>query len=311
MNSNFEQELKQGYRFQFTVFTPTYNRAHTLHRVYDSLHTQTYRDFEWLIIDDGSTDNTKELVEQWQKEANFPIRYIHQENAGKHVACNRGVCEAKGELFLTFDSDDACVPETLERFKYHWDSIPEDKRESFSAITALCVDREGRLVGNLFPFDIIDSNTFEMETKYHIVGDKWGFQRTDVLKEFPFPEIPGEKFVTEGIVWNRLSHKYQTRFVNEKLKIVEYMNDGLTASSVRVRASNPLGARLYYQEYLRLDIPLNKKIKNLINYIRFSFHADTSIPRIVVDSGYKSLASLLLPVGYVIYAKDVRELLTK
>ncbi len=311
MSSNFEQELKPGYRFQFTVFTPTYNRAHTLHRVYDSLKAQTYRDFEWLIIDDGSTDHTKELVEQWQKEANFRIRYIYQENAGKHVACNRGVCEANGELFLTFDSDDACVPETLERFKYHWDSIPEDKRDKFSAVTALCVDRDGRLVGNTFPFDISDSNTFEMETKYRILGDKWGFQRTDVLKEFPFPEIPGEKFITEGIVWNRLSNKYQTRFVNEKLKIVEYMIDGLTASSVRMRARNPIGARLYYQEYLRLNIPLKTKFKNLINYIRFSFHAGISIQEIVVGSGYRVLAMLLIPIGYLIYRKDIHELLNQ
>jgi hypothetical protein len=221
------------------------------------------------------------------------------------------VCEANGELFLTFDSDDACVPETLERFKYHWDSIPEDKRDKFSAVTALCVDRDGRLVGNTFPFDISDSNTFEMETKYRILGDKWGFQRTDVLKEFPFPEIPGEKFITEGIVWNRLSNKYQTRFVNEKLKIVEYMIDGLTASSVRMRARNPIGARLYYQEYLRLNIPLKTKFKNLINYIRFSFHAGISIQEIVVGSGYRVLAMLLIPIGYLIYRKDIHELLNQ
>src|SRR4028119_2117569 len=241
MTSSFEQEVKKGDRFLFTVFTPTYNRAHTLHRVYDSLKAQTYRDFEWLIVDDGSTDDTKQLVEQWQKEANFPIRYIYQENAGKHVACNRGVREAKGELFLTFDSDDACVPEALERFKYHWDSIPEDKRDNFSAVTALCVDQDGKLVGNTFPFDITDSNSIEIHTKYNSFGDKWGFQRTEVLKEFPFPEFPGEKFIAEGIVWNRLSSKYQTRYVNEKLKIVEYREDGITASSARMRARHPRG----------------------------------------------------------------------
>jgi glycosyltransferase involved in cell wall biosynthesis len=308
MTSSFEQEVKKGDRFLFTVFTPTYNRAHTLHRVYDSLKAQTYRDFEWLIVDDGSTDDTKQLVEQWQKEANFPIRYIYQENAGKHVACNRGVREAKGELFLTFDSDDACVPEALERFKYHWDSIPEDKRDNFSAVTALCVDQDGKLVGNTFPFDITDSNSIEIHTKYNSFGDKWGFQRTEVLKEFPFPEFPGEKFIAEGIVWNRLSSKYQTRYVNEKLKIVEYREDGITASSGRMRARHPRGARLYYQEYLRLDIPLKNKIRNLINYIRFSFHAHFSVQKVVIESEYTVLAMLLLPVGYLIYRKDLHEL---
>ncbi len=305
MTVNFERKLKQGYSFQFTVFTPTYNRAHILHRVYDSLKAQTYRDFEWLIVDDGSTDNTQLLVEQWQKEADFHIRYIYQENAGKHVACNRAVHKAKGELFLTFDSDDACVPKALERFKYHWDSIPEHKRDKFSAVTALCVDQEGKLVGNTFPFDITDSNSIEIHTKYHLVGDKWGFQRTAVLKEFPFPEIQGEKFITEGIVWNRLSIKYQTRYVNEKLKIIEYLPDGLTASSVKTRTKNPVGARLYYQEYIRLNVPLKSKIKNFINYARFSFHAEIGIKEIIDDSGGEILAILLIPIGYLLYRKDL------
>jgi glycosyltransferase involved in cell wall biosynthesis len=102
----------------FTVFTATYNRAHTLHRVYESLKEQTYRQFEWLIVDDGSTDTTRTLVETWQQEANFLISYYYQENQGKHVAINRGVQEARGEYFLIIDSDDTCVPQTLERFAH-------------------------------------------------------------------------------------------------------------------------------------------------------------------------------------------------
>src|SRR5258707_14117604 len=111
-----------AYEYVFTVFTPTWNRAHTLHRAYQSLHAQTFRNFEWLIVDDGSTDNTREIVEKWQAESEFPIRYIYQENQGKAAAFNRGVREAQGALFLTLDSDDACVNQALERFKYHWDS---------------------------------------------------------------------------------------------------------------------------------------------------------------------------------------------
>src|SRR5690242_19362698 len=101
----------------FTVFTPTYNRAHTIERVYRSLCTQNCRDFEWLVVDDGSTDGTEALIRQWQHEAEFPIRYFWQPNAGKHVAMNRGVAEASGSLFLTLDSDDACVPWALERLR--------------------------------------------------------------------------------------------------------------------------------------------------------------------------------------------------
>src|SRR5262249_2422136 len=99
----------------FTVFTPTYNRAHTLHRVFDSLCAQTLRDFEWLVIDDGSSDSTRELIDNWTKSAHFTIRYIKQDHSGKHIAHNCAVREARGQFFLTLDSDDACTPQALER----------------------------------------------------------------------------------------------------------------------------------------------------------------------------------------------------
>lgn len=302
--------LNQSYQYVFTVFTPTYNRAHTLYRVYKSLKAQIYRDFEWLIIDDGSIDSTCMLVKQWQKEAELPIHYIWQENQGKHVAFNRGVQEAKGELFLTFDSDDACVPEALERFNHQWHSIPEDERDKFSAVSALCVNQHGKLVGNAFPFDALDSTSIEIHTKYQVFGEKWGFHRTDVLKEFPFPEISGETFITEGIIWNRISLKYKTRFVNEKLRIYyEDMVDSLTASSVKVRAKNPKGARLYYKEYMKLPISIKWKMRNFINYIRFSFHARINPRQILLESDYKILALMLLLVGYLFYKRDSYKLL--
>lgn len=182
-----------SYKYTFTVFTPTFNRAHTLHRAYESLKAQTFRDFEWLIVDDGSNDNTKALVEKWQMEASFPIRYIFQENQGKHVAFNHGVELAEGELFLTFDSDDACVPVALERFKYHWDNIPLNEQNNFSAVTALCKDQKGTLVGDKFPLDITDSDSLEIRYKYKVKGEKWGFHRTDILKQFPFPDFENIK----------------------------------------------------------------------------------------------------------------------
>ena len=119
MASNKKITSKQKNDYIFTVFTPTYNRAHTLSRVYKSLADQTFKNFEWLIVDDGSTDGTKVLIEKWTEEASFPIRYFYQENQGKHIAHNLGVKKARGELFLSLDSDDTCVPEALERFNYH------------------------------------------------------------------------------------------------------------------------------------------------------------------------------------------------
>ena len=148
-----EAQMATPYEYAFTVFTATYNRAHTLHRVYDSLKAQTFRDFEWLVVDDGSSDTTEDLVRQWRRQSDFAIRYIWQNNAGKHIAVNRGVQQARGELFLIVDSDNAFVSEALERLKFHWDSIPEGEKEEFSAVTCLCEDPDGNLVGSRFPFD--------------------------------------------------------------------------------------------------------------------------------------------------------------
>jgi glycosyltransferase involved in cell wall biosynthesis len=203
----------------FTVFTPTFNRAHTLHRPYQSLRAQTSRNFEWLVVDDGSVDGTRELVEAWQREADFPIRYVAQANGGKHVAFNTGVREARGTLFLTLDSDDECVPTALERFAEHWRGIPESDRARFSAVTCLCVDQYGQLVGDRFPREILDSNSLELRYRYRVKGEKWGFQRTEVLRAFPFPEPSGVRYVHPSVVWNAISSIYVTRYVNEALRV--------------------------------------------------------------------------------------------
>ena len=210
----------------FTVFTATHDRAHLLQRVFDSLERQTYRDFEWLIVDDGSTDGTDSMVRDWALRADFPVRYVRQPHSGKHVAFNRGVREARGRLFLSWDSDDGAVPEALERFKVHWGSIPADRRARFSAVTALCMDEHGRPVGDRFPRDITDSEPLELYFRYRTRGEKWGFQRTDVLLEFPFPEPPGVSFVSESIVWFAIARRFKTRYVNEYLRI--YCSSGPT-----------------------------------------------------------------------------------
>ena len=178
-------------KYTFTVYTGTRNRAHTLRRPYDSLRSQTFRDFEWLIVDNDSTDGTDALVAEWQAEADFPIRYLRHENRGHHGSSNRAVTEARGELFLTLDSDDGCTPDALERFKPVWEDIPAEQRDRYSAVTALCVDENGDPTSGRFPFDPTDSNTTELRYRYHVTGEKWGFQRTDVMRAHPYPTIPG------------------------------------------------------------------------------------------------------------------------
>mgnify|MGYP000318435424 CR=1 FL=1 len=259
----------------FTVFTPTYNRAHTLGRVYESLRAQTFKDFEWVIVDDGSTDGTPDLVAGWKDLAEFPIRYFRKPNQGKHTAFNQGVREARGRLFLSLDSDDSCHPQALERFWHHWQSIPTDARPGFAALTALCEDESGKIVGQLYPSDIFDSDSSEIKHRYKVEGEKWGFIRTDILRQFPYPEPPGVTYVPESVVWIPIAARYKTRFVNEPLRIYhstagnQYTGSGLKRSHLE-------GLALWHQVVLNYEAkwfwhdPLDL-LRSTLHYVRFSF----------------------------------------
>jgi len=308
-----------NYKYKFTVFTPTYNRKHTLPRVYESLRNQTFRDFERLIVDDGSTDNTKELVEQWQKEANFPIHYFYQENQGKHIAFNRAVELAKGGLFLPLDSDDACVPEALERFWYHWNNIPNHLRNNFSGVTCLCQDENGNLVGDRFPKDVMDSDELEMKHRFKVKGEKWGFHRTDVLKQFPFPNLSKVGLIPESIVWDAIAARYKKRFINEPLRIfysVAWNPNRLTSQTIKNPAQHAVGRRMYHKENLNKYInewlfcdPVDF-LRSSVNYVRFSLHMKVAFKKQwdeLTNWKAKLLYILTLPVGWLVYQKDKRQ----
>ncbi len=217
----------------FTIFTPTYNRAHTLPRVYESIAAQKFKDFEWVIVDDGSTDNSSDLVASWISEANFAIRYFRQANGHKKTAFNRGVREAHGELFLCWDSDDTAPANALQIFRDHWFAIPDRERHSYVGVTGLCVDEDGSIVGDRYPSSSYDSDTLSSTLGDGILGEKWGFQRTAVLRDYPFPEFI-EGLVGEGLIWNAIARKYRTRYVNDVVRIYHVETDSLIHSEKSV-----------------------------------------------------------------------------
>jgi glycosyltransferase involved in cell wall biosynthesis len=234
------------------------------------MRQQTFKDFEWLIVDDGSTDRTNELVNMWQKEASFPIRYFYQTNRGKHVAFNRGVREASGLMFLAFDSDDTCPREAFERFHHYWCCISAGQRQRFSTITGLCSDQKGNIHGYQYPAPVIDAYDFVSQWKLRRC-ERWGINRTDVLRRFPFPEFKGECYIPEALVWERISCFYATRFFNEVVRFYEALRPGsITADYARIRAGSPKGTSLYYRELMGRQIPLRPRARALLNYIRFS-----------------------------------------
>lgn len=308
---------KGPYNFMFTIFTPTYNRAHLLPRAYKSLLEQTFRDFEWIVIDDGSTDNTAELVRQWQREADFPIRYYWQENSGKHVAHNRAVQLAQGRLFVVLDSDDWLVSNALERVLHHWVSIPASKRDEYVAVVGLYVYPSGEIVGTRFPEDIMDANAITIRTIYKVEGDKFGVNRTDVLREYPFPEDLGH-FVTEALVWRRIALKYKERYVNEVFAYKEYQEGGLTdptnpLRALKIRIESPHAERLAWREFAEFPpemVPYPDRAQAYIQFVRFSLHGRVSIFRQFREARDKRLFLLALPRGLRRYLRDKRRLKT-
>lgn len=301
----------------FSVLTATYNRAGTLHRVFDSLTAQTIQDFEWIVIDDGSSDGTNQLIETWRSRSPFPIRYLSQANSGKHVAVNRGVREAHGTYCLILDSDDACVPTALERFAFHWAELKSRERR-FAAVTCLCQDQYGRLVGDLFPSSPFESNTAEIEYRFKVRGEKWAAVRRDVLEEFPFPERPELRWSGEGIVWSAIGRQYQSRYVNEKLRI--YWHPGLDSGADhlarpfrpgidRDRVSGLATARArYLNEDLRwLRYDPKKFYRNAAVYVRFALHARWGVRQQLsqLRPAAWPLWVLASPAGVYTYLRDV------
>jgi hypothetical protein len=205
------------------------------------------------------------------------------------------------------------VPSALERLKYHWENIPDDQRHGFSAVTVLCMDESGAIHGNRFPSDLTDSDSIEIRYRYRVKGEKWGFQLTDVMRQYPFPEIEGERFVTEDIVWRAIARRYKTRYVNEALRIYFDSDADQAGRLTKVAAGNQAkGRTLYYESVLNNDlawfttVPI-EFLRIAGNYTRYAYHAGRGVAQQV--DGLTSLPARVLwlamfPVGYWHHRRD-------
>ena len=284
-----------------TILTPSYNRAHLLNRVYKSLIEQTYHNFEWIIVNDGSTDNTDEIVLSFIANNRININYIKQENGGKHRAVNRGVKEAKGELFFIADSDDMLPNNALEKVVKIYEEIKDDN--SFAGVCGLDGTFDGRMIGSGLPEEKIDDNAISIRYKLGVTGDMKEVFRTEVLKEFPFPEIEGECFCPEALVWNRIANKYRLRYVNQIIYLAEYQNNGITAGIVRARMNSPIASMMTYAEMTEYkEMPIRTKMKSAINYWRFYFCHRSS-------NNYPTLSwewKWTKPIGWAMHLRDLK-----
>lgn len=283
-----------------TVFTPTYNRGYIIENLYKSLCYQSLSNFEWLIVDDGSIDATEEKIKDFIAEDKITIRYFKQKNAGKHVAINRGVREARGELFFIVDSDDFLINTAIERLDFYYNQIKGDI--TFAGVSGTRISFSGSRIGGDFCYDIIDCSPLDLRLKYHVEGDMAEAFKTQVLREYPFPVFNNEKFCPEAMIWNRLSIKYRLRYFNEGIYKCEYLPDGLTAKIVRLRMQSPLTSMLYYSELYHMPIPFLQKLKAAINFWRFSFCVKDSFSHKTKQIGLVSL--FMYPLGLLFHLKD-------
>lgn len=252
-----------------TVFTPTYNRGYIIKQLYESLIGQSYKDFEWLVVDDGSIDDTEEIFKTFIAEQKINIHYLKIENGGKHRAINKGLKLAQGNFFFIVDSDDYLPDNALERICFYTKQIESEK--TFAGVCGLKIYPDGKKVGGEVNYKILDTDSISIREKYYVKGDMAEVFKTEILKEYPFPEFAGEKFISEGLVWSRIAEKYKLRYFYEGIYICNYLEDGLTKSIRKHHRNSPKGTMLFYNEMIRQKRNgLTKRLIAAINYWRYT-----------------------------------------
>lgn len=298
----------------FTVFTPTYNRGYKIADLYRSLCNQTCTDFEWLIVDDGSTDNTQELVEQFKREGILDIRYYLKENGGKHTAINMASDLAYGEWFFIVDSDDYLTNDALERALYYCKTVEADSR--CAGVVGLRGNIKGEVwatgsvekinkhkTGNVkgVEKEYIDASAVDYRYKYKIQGDRAEIVKTNIIKNYKFPVFSDERFMPESYLWFSLSRDgYYMRWFNRVIYITEYLEDGLTQNGKELAKKSSKSRALVDDLAVSIPgIPIKDKVKMAINYYRYGRYSGNTIVDLFKNSSNKILSILVIPIALI------------
>ncbi|WP_430791426.1 glycosyltransferase family 2 protein [Virgibacillus flavescens] len=282
---------------QLTVFTPTYNRAYCLNNCYQSLKRQTSKDFVWLIIDDGSTDNTKELVGSWIKENEVHIIYHWQKNTGMHGAHNTAYQRINTELNICIDSDDFMPDDAVEKILSFWNAYGS---EEVSGIIGLDADLSDRVIGTKLPQNLKRSTLFKLYYKYGVKGDKKLVYRTELTKKFPYPVFSSEKYVGLAYKYYMLDKDFEMLLMNEVICKVEYLQDGSTHNMLYQYRRNPNGFAFYRKELMNLPFTSQLfKFRQAIHYVSSSLFSRNK--SFLSDAPNKILTVLALPFGILLF----------
>ena len=291
------------YETKITVFTPTYNRAYILENLYRSIRRQSFRDFEWLVIDDGSTDETEALINRWIEEDNvFTIRYYKQPNGGKCRAINRALDLARGELFLVVDSDDYLTDDALAKIAGWAGRLPDDGR--YCGVSGNLGTSENDTPNRLVEGGFYDGTLLD---RYRMVnGERLMAFFTEVHRRYRYPVFSGETFMTEAVAYNRMAHDgYRMRFFNDVVCIYAYLEDGLTRAGNKLFLENPRGYALWLREKAEF---LNKSVINRFR-MWYSYYCEMSFCEDPYRLTKRQCAEYLgAPVGVIYAAAAVHKL---
>lgn len=284
-----------------TVFTPAYNRAHTITRTYESLLNQNCKDFIWLIVDDGSTDNTAELVKQWQKKDNgFEIQYIYKENGGMHTAHNTAYENIHTELNVCIDSDDCMGENAVKIILEKWEEV---KDKGYAGIIGLDADMNGNIIGSGFP-DGLEETTVIGYYSAGGSGDKKLVYRTDIINKYPpYPVFEGEKYVALSYKYRLIDQSYKMAVLDKVLCNVDYQADGSSNTMWKQYLRNPKGFAFWRKVCMEHPESVKRLIIDCIHYCSSSFIAKNG--KYISQSPKKLLTVLCTPFGFVmtIYIK--------
>lgn len=284
---------------ELTILTPVYNRAQLLKNCYTSLLAQTCFDFEWIVVNDGSTDNTAEVMHGIiESEKPFPIQYIEKENGGKHTALNASHPYIHGKYVLILDSDDLLTEDAVERALLAWKKWDADP--DVGIVTLLKgKDREHPncyAAEENVPVDILAYPRI-----CPVSNDACEVIRTELFRQYPFPVFPGEKFIAEGALWGRVSFTHKCVYVNRVIYLCEYLEDGLTVAGRAMRAKNPRGGMFHANLYMASKNSLKVRLKNGLLYTCYGCFAALNPREMAALCDHKALMWLCLPFGYCLY----------
>lgn len=281
-----------------TILTPTYNRANFLKSLFDSLCSQTLFDFEWLIIDDGSTDDTSEIVKTFKTDK-FPILYYYKKNGGKHTAMNFSHPYINGDLLFIVDSDDVLTNDAIETITKDW--LRFGKNDKIAMLSYTIKQSNGELISQGKVGEFYIDNDINYRVNKNVSGDRCEVVRSSVFKSFSMPTFEGERFMGEGWLWKKIALKYDTVYFDKAIYIAEYLPGGLSKSGRLFRMNNPYGMMENCKGFMIPQVCWKVRLKEVLLFGTYGFCASLNILEIIKLSPYYFLQMLLLLPSYILY----------